>query len=97
MKFSDYRKNNFDNINKKEIEEQLHKSNIDKEQVEKMMNSYSSYSQEELLEEFFKLSEQKKKDGSLSDSDINNIKNTLTPYLSEEQQQNLNKIINLVR
>mgnify|MGYP001008414911 CR=1 FL=1 len=97
MKFSDYKKNNLNNTEKKTTEEQIHKNNIDSDKIEKMMNSYSSYSQEELLDEFFKLSEKKKKDGTLNDNEISNIKNTLSPYLSAEQQKNLDKIINLIR
>lgn len=92
MKFSNYKKG----LDKKNKEEPAHKD-IDTNKIEELMNSFSSYSQEELLEEFFKLSEEKKKQGNLDNNELNKIKNTLMPHLSQEQQQNLDKIINLVK
>jgi len=69
----------------------------DKNKVENYMNRYSNLSQDELMKEFLRVSQEKKKNGGFSSSEINNIKETLAPFLSEEQKQNLNNLINMVK
>lgn len=71
--------------------------NKSKEKVEDYMNKYSNLSQEELMKEFLKVSQEKKKNGGFSTGEINNIKQTLAPFLNSEQMQNLDNLINMVK
>lgn len=71
--------------------------NKSKEKVEDYMNKYSNLSQEELMKEFLKVSNEKKRNGGFSASEINNIKSTLAPFLNDEQKLNLDNLINMVK
>lgn len=95
MKFSDFK--NKQSASSNTNKENKPENEIEKKKIEEMIASFSSLSKEELLDEFFKLSREKQKDGSLNDGEISKVKNTLSPYLTEEQKENLDKIINLVR
>lgn len=70
---------------------------VDKDKLEDMIENYSHLSQDELMNEFLKLTMEKKKKGALTDSELNNIKSTILPFLNEEQKSNLEKVLNLVR
>jgi hypothetical protein len=70
---------------------------INKENLEDMINNYSTLSQDELLSEFMKLTIDKKKKGVLDENELNTIKSTIEPFLNNEQKSNLDKILNMVR
>lgn len=70
---------------------------LNKTKVEDYMNKYSSFSQEELMKEFLKLSQEKKNNGGFSSSEINGIKETLAPFLNEQQKHSLDNLINMVK
>lgn len=72
-------------------------SNMSNEKLEDMINKYSEYSNDKLLEEFMKLTIEKKKKGELTESELNNIKNTILPFLNDEQKKNLDNIIKMVK
>ena len=73
-KFSDFTKNNqFENTSKPEIEKE--------KVVEGYMNKYKNFSQQDLLNEFVKLTNQKKANGEFNQAEIDRIKETLNPYL----------------
>lgn len=89
-KFSDFTKNNqFENTSKPEIEKE--------KVVEGYMNKYKNFSQQDLLNEFVKLTNQKKANGEFNQAEIDRIKETLNPYLTNEQKQNLENLINMVK
>jgi len=73
--------------------ESLNKENELKEKIDK----YSSYSQKELLEEFLLKSQEAKSKGVYEEDNINSIKSSLFPYLSEEQKEKFNNLINMVK
>ena len=67
------------------------------EKLEEMIDKYSKYSNDKLLNEFMKLTLEKKKKGLLSNDELNALKSTLLPYLNNEQRENLNKVIEMVK
>ena len=87
--FSDYIKEE-----NNRVEEKV--SVTEKENLEDLINKYSSYSKNDLMSEFLKMTLEKKKKGELSSSEINNLKSTIVPFLNSEQKENLDKILQMV-
>lgn len=77
--------------------ERENKDKYSKEDLEDMINRYSRYSGNELMNEFLKLTIEKKKRGELDDGTINTLKTTLAPMLNDEQKNNLNKILEMIK
>lgn len=90
-KFSDFVKDE-NNSEVKHIREKVSEENLSK-----LIDKYSTYSQDDLMEEFVKEGARKKENGELSDENLLKIKNVLTPYLNSEQQQKLNDLLNKVK
>ena len=88
--FSDYVNN--DNYSKTENI----KSETNKEDLQKMVDKYSGLSSDELMREFLRMTAEKKKNGELGHGELANIKNTIMPYLDENQKAKLNSLINMV-
>jgi len=93
--FSEYIKNS-------KVKSSENNSNNDKiknenARYEDLINKYSEYSNDKLLSEFINLTMQRKRQGNLSDTELNNIKNMLLPYLNNEQKINLEKLIDMVK
>lgn len=89
-KFSDYLKTNTTTNDEKvrANKEEFFKDMIDK---------YAGYSQEQLMQEFIKMSSLKKQQGTLNQSEISKLQTTLFPYLNEEQKQKFYKLMDDVR
>jgi hypothetical protein len=49
------------------------------------------------MSEFIKLTLEKKKRGELSDSELENIKSTISPMLNLEQKESLEKLLDMVK
>ena len=108
-KFSDFM--NTDASKKKnEFEEKYNKQNQqcsssqntnmnenDKKNVEDMINHYNQYSKEDLMKEILKVSNEEKQKGNVDSNYFENIANTLSPYLTDEQKENMKDIINKIR
>ena len=86
--FNDYIKSTSDNLQKDNYK--------DKEKLEEKINEYSALSSDELMNEFIKLTIEKKKKGELKKEELDSIKDTIEPYLSIEQKIMLNKLMNMV-
>lgn len=101
-KFSDYIKNSESNnatfCSKKNSDsiKNAEKSKYDQTQLEEMIEKYSSFDNSSLMNEFIKLTLEKKKRGELTQGEINGLKSTLLPFLSAEQRVNLEKILDVV-
>lgn len=98
--FSDFIKNEnntYKNNNESDIKNNNIDENANKIKLEEMINNYKGLSQSELMNEFIKMTMKKKKDGTLKESELENIKKTILPYLTEEQKINLENILNMVR
>ncbi len=85
-KFSDYNHES-DSQNKEKNEKKY----------EEMISEYSKLNSNELMQEFLKLTMNQKSKGGLKDTELEGIKNTLYPYLNDEQKSSLNSIINMVK
>ena len=66
------------------------------ESIEDKIEKYSAYSSDELMQEFLNISKQQKLSGKLNSEYISNIKNTLAPYLSVEQKNTLNSLMDKI-
>ncbi len=88
-----------DNTNRYNGNSQSSNSNslFDNDRVKANIDKYSNMSQKELFEEFVKLSKVNREQGKLNDDAINNITDTLNPYLTPSQQQYLNDLFNMVK
>ena len=93
--FSDYIKN--ENINKHESDKDKTSKIQTKENLEEMINKYSKLDSGSLFNEFMRLTLEKKKNGTLKESELNNIKETLSPMLNDEQKEMLNSLILMVK
>lgn len=69
----------------------------DENDINDMINKYSTYSSNELINEFIKLTIEKKRRGELSGGEIDAIRNTIIPYLNSEQVVELDKLLQMVR
>lgn len=87
--FSDY-------INKPEPEVKKD-SKLNTEDLEKLIEKYSEYESDALLKEFLKMTIERKKQGNLKDSELDNIKQTILPYLDSNQNESLEKILDMIK
>lgn len=90
--FSEFIKNN---NNVKESKQENHKYSND--ELQDMINKYSTLSEDKLINEFIKLTIEKKRKGELSDSQLEQLKKTIVPMLDEKQVESLNNLIQLVK
>ena len=91
MKFSEFREDpnkQYEKI-KKENPKQV-------QNLEELMEKYKGLSKQELMQEFLKESKKQKQNGELDKNKIENIKKTLTPFLDNNQQQNLQNLMDLI-
>ena len=99
--FSDYIKS--DSVSKDNVKKNFDKVNARKEKIdnteklESKIQKYSNLSESELLSEFLNLTMKKKREGTLGDEELENLKATLTPYLDDNQKKNLQSIIDMVK
>ena len=66
------------------------------ESIEDELKKYENLSSEELMAEFIKESRKQRNSGELTDEKINNIKQTLKPFLNDAQQQKLNDLLGVI-
>ena len=50
-----------------------------------------------VLKEFLKMTLERKKQGNLKDSELENVKQTITPYLDSNQKQSLEKLLDMIK
>ncbi len=72
-------------------------SGANEKYIDDMMRKYSNMDQNELMQEFLRQSAMEKRKGNLDANYFENIKSTLSPYLSREQLENFDKIVNMVK
>lgn len=96
-KFSDYIESDIPNqVNDEKIKTNSYNTYDNTESTEKLIDKYSKYSTDELMNEFIKLTEEKKRNGTLN-SDIERYNSILDPYLTEEQKSKMNDLFNKVK
>ena len=98
-KFSDYINNghNQKNDNVSNNEKTSDKPNYTQEDLEAMINKYSTFSQDKLMAEFLKLTVEKKRRGELDDAEVERLKQTITPMLNGEQSLKLDQLLEMVK
>lgn len=93
--FSEYIRNN-KNVTG-DNEDRKKEKKYSKQDLKDMIDRYSGYGQDQLMKEFVKLTLEKKRRGELKDSEIEKLKNTLFPMLTDEQKNNLNQLLEMVK
>lgn len=91
-KFSDFVKD--ENNGKINVNFDKEKQNDD---FKKLIDKYSTYSEDDLMKEFLEEGIKKKENGELSEDNLLKIKNVLFPYLDDTQKQKLNDLLNMVK
>lgn len=84
-KFSDFSK-----------EEKVEKNKREVEDIEKVLDKYSKLSSDQLMTEFIKETKKGRKNGTINSSYLSNIKNTLSPYLNDEQKGTLKNLMDMI-
>ncbi len=88
MKFSDYKKNASDKQNGGK------QYNASKERmIKNFISKYEGKSRAELIDEITEVAEKNRKDGNLSDGDLDGFAEMITPYLTPEQKVMLSEVI----
>ena len=95
MKFSDYINESDRSLeHKTDVVTKYDNENID---LQKTINKYSGYSNSDLMNEFLKLTLEKKNKGELNSVEISNIEKAILPYLNSEQKIELERILSMVK
>ena len=95
QKFSDYIKSN--NSKSEKVNNGGSDDIKTKEDVQSKIDEYSTYSSDRLLNEFLKLTMEKKRKGELTEVELEKLKRAIEPMLSSEQKQSLENILQMVR
>lgn len=66
---------------------------INQKSAEKLYNQYKDYSQQELMQELFKVASSEKEKGTLTKEKLQGIRSTILPYLNDSQIDFLDKLI----
>ena len=90
--FSDFINNNREESIKTESKKEY--SNDD---LQSMIDRYSGYSNDALMNEFIRLTLEKKKRGELNSGELEKLKSTIEPMLNQEQKVALENIMNMVK
>lgn len=61
--------------------------------VSRLAKEYDGKSQSELIKAIFKEAEKGKRNGTLSNAEIDNFAKTLSPFLDDKQRAMLNKVV----
>ena len=86
-----------ENINKEKCEKIFKENPESVNNLQESLNKYQNLSQDELMSELLKEAGRLKQNGSLNESSLNMLQNTLAPMLSSEQNQQLNEILNKIK
>ena len=81
---------------KKDLPKDNPLDDVQKAEINDAINKYSGYSNDELMAEFVKQTNAQKQAGNYDSKKMENVKNTLMPYLNAEQQKRLNEIMKMV-
>lgn len=99
-KFSDYSKQSLEDLKQKTqpATDQYAQNNPKKlAELNQMLQPFSGMNKEQLFSALMQVVQQKKRDGTLSLDYLHTIQNTLYPYLSPEQKQLFENLLNTIR
>lgn len=84
----------------KSIKDKLKNKEVKQENFsdeKKVIEELSKKNESELMAELLSVANQKRNDGSLDNATLDSFKEKISPSLTEEQQQKLNNIINMLK
>lgn len=93
MKFSDYKKVRSNNLDGDNLQIDEKSANA----LQNFLRSYEGKSKADIVSEIVKVAEKNRKEGKLTDKDLDNFAVTLSPMLNAEQKSELNKIISRLK
>lgn len=99
-KFSDFTNKQFEDLvqsNKAALDGFAQQNSDQYNSINNLIGKYSSMSNNQLFSEFMRVAQQMKAEGTLNLAYIENIKQTIFPYLSAEQQQMFYEFMNYLR
>ncbi len=70
--------------------------NFKEDDVKRMIDERSSKSESELMEELKQEVSKNKKEGKFTEQEVQNFKQTVTPFLNDEQKSKLDEIIKMI-
>lgn len=88
MGFKNYSNNK--NIDEEKIKQETNKINT-------LYNEYKGMSEDELINELYKYVAKQKQDGTFDYDSLTKMLNQLTPFLTSEQQNKMNYILNSLK
>lgn len=71
--------------------------NIDEEEIKEKIQKYQNMNQNELLSELLKETKKQKQNGNLDNQKLEEIKNSMSTVLNDEQKNRLDELIKLLR
>ena len=89
MKFSEFEPKK--NSHKEELKANKIDAN-DAQEIESLYEKYSKMSYDQLMQEFLKVSRQERANGNLDEDRLQEIKQTLSPYLTEDAKAKMEDI-----
>lgn len=93
MKFSDYKNARSNNSDSKNLQIDEKSANV----LKNFLRGYEGKSKTDIVSEIVKVAEKNRKEGKLTDEDLDNFATTLSPMLNAEQKSELNKIISRLK
>lgn len=85
----------FSDFSNERLEKEQNTNNNEREKIENMYNKYSKMDKNSLLNEFIKISTEKRRSGELTKEYVQNLRNNIYPYLNNEQKQYFEHLVNL--
>lgn len=93
MKFSDYKRDKTKDNARSEVK-------IDETQerlVKNFLNGYEGKQKSEIISEIVKVAEKNRREGKLSDKDLDDFSNMISPMIGPEQKKELQEIISRLK
>ena len=95
--FSDFVNQQNEEIKNPKLEQAKQKvQSEDMSGFEQLINNYSSYSEEELIQEFLRLTNEGKKNGTLNAENLRRLSETVKPMLNDKQKKMLEMYLNYI-
>ena len=95
--FSEYVNQQNEEIKNPKLEQAKQKvQSEDMSGFEQLINNYSNYSEDELIQEFLRLTKEGKKNGTLNTDNLKKLSETVKPMLNEKQKKMLEMYLNYI-
>ncbi len=97
MKLSEFKNAPKENEKKDTKQEKINKTNVDNKKIEEAYNTYKDMNENQLMAELLSQVSKQKQNGTFNYQQIKNSVETLTPFLNEEQKNNLLSILEKIK